>query len=120
MAGHHTHRTVQVFSTRSRVVTHNGVVTTVATATDKSDFRLRAIARCAGQHRSPLAEAGTDKSHVLMVMIYLTDIDDKPDFNRAWDGMDRPENLPLRACVGVELEEQDLVELVVTAAVRDA
>ena len=64
-----------------------------------------------------LAEAETHKSRILMVMIYITDIANKPEFNRAWDEWVDRSNLPLRACVGAPLENNDLVELVVTATV---
>ena len=66
-----------------------------------------------------LAEVGADKSSVLMVMIYITDISKKSEFNRAWDEWVDRENLPLRACIGAELEESDLVELIVTADVTE-
>lgn len=52
-----------------------------------------------------------------MVMIYISDIANKSEFNRAWDEWVDRTNLPLRACVGAPLENDDLVELVVTAAV---
>lgn len=64
-----------------------------------------------------LQEVGTDKSRILMVIIYITDITMKPEFNRAWDEWVDRANLPLRACVGAFLEQGDLVELVVTAAI---
>lgn len=66
-----------------------------------------------------LAEAGTDKSRVLMVMIYLQDVDAKPEFNRAWDDWVDRDNLPLRACVGAPLEGEFLVEIISTAAVEE-
>ncbi len=53
-----------------------------------------------------------------MVMIYIRDITMKPEFNRAWDEWVDHQNLPLRACVGASLEHDDLVELVVTAAIE--
>jgi enamine deaminase RidA (YjgF/YER057c/UK114 family) len=46
----------------------------------------------------------------------ITDIIDKPEFNRAWDEWVDRSNLPLRSCIGASLEQGDLVELVVTAA----
>lgn len=105
--------------TRSRSVTYNGIVTTVATATDKpASVYEQALGAFANLDRQ-LAEAGTDKSRVLMVMIYLTDITRKPDFNRAWDEWVDRASLPLRACVQAALEGEDLVEIVVTAATRD-
>jgi enamine deaminase RidA (YjgF/YER057c/UK114 family) len=72
--------------TRSRIVIHNGVVTTVAVARNNSPSlyeQSRAALAIVDRH---LAEAGTDKSRILMVMIYVTDIANKSEFNRAWDG----------------------------------
>jgi enamine deaminase RidA (YjgF/YER057c/UK114 family) len=103
--------------TRSRSVIHNGIVTTVATSAtrvpslyDQAKDALAAVDR-------QLQEAGTDKSRILMAMVYITDITLKPEFNRAWDEWVDRANLPLRACVGAALEDDDLVELVVTAAI---
>jgi enamine deaminase RidA (YjgF/YER057c/UK114 family) len=104
-------------ATRSRIVVHQGVLTTVAVSPDKSPSlyeQSRAALSVLDQH---LIEGGTDKSRLLMVMIYLTDIAAKADFNRAWDEWVDRQNLPLRACVGVALEGHDLVELVATASV---
>ena len=53
-----------------------------------------------------------------MMMVYITDIANKSEFNRAWDEWVDRAHLPLRACVGADLEGEDLVELVVTAAVE--
>jgi enamine deaminase RidA (YjgF/YER057c/UK114 family) len=64
-----------------------------------------------------LAEAGTTKARILTAMIYITDIANKPEFNRAWDQWVDLENPPLRACLEVALEGDDLIEIVVTAAV---
>jgi len=97
-------------------VIHDGIVTTVATSNtkvlslyDQARDALAAIDR-------NLQEAGTDKSRILMVMIYITDITMKPEFSRAWDEWVDRANLPLRACVSASLEHDHLVELVVTAA----
>jgi enamine deaminase RidA (YjgF/YER057c/UK114 family) len=102
--------------TRSRSVIHNGIVTTVATSAIKLASLYEQARDAWGQIDRNLAEAGTHKSRILMVMIYITDIANKPEFNRAWDEWVDRSNLPLRACVGARLEGDDLVELVVTAA----
>lgn len=104
-------------STRSRSVIHNGIVTTVATSNTKvSSLYDQARDALAAIDRN-LQEAGTDKSRILMVMTYITDIARKPEFNRAWDEWVDRANLPLRACVSASLEGGDLVELGVTAAI---
>jgi len=93
------------------------VLTTIAVATNKSPSLYEQAREALSNIDRHLEEAGTDKSRILMVMIYITDISNKSEFNRAWDEWVDRENLPLRACVGADLEEADLVELVVTAAV---
>lgn len=105
-------------NTRSRSIVFQGVLTTVAVAGDTAQPLYEQSAQALAVLDENLAEAGTDKSRVLMVMIYLTDIDAKPEFNRAWDEWVDRENLPLRACVGAPLEGDFLVEIVATAAVE--
>lgn len=103
-------------ATRSRVVIHQGIIMTVAVSPAKPASvyeQSKAALDVLDQH---LDEAGTDKSKLLMVMIYLADIASKAEFNRAWDEWVDRTHLPLRACVGVALEGADLVELVATAA----
>ena len=93
------------------------MVTTVATAGTKAPS-LYAQARdalAAIDHN--LIEAGTEKSRILTAMVYITDMHNKPELNRAWEEWVDRTNLPMRACLGVELEGDDLVEIVVTAVV---
>ncbi len=104
-------------ATRNRIVIHNGVLTTVAVSTTKVPSLYEQARDALAQIDQNLREAGTDKSRILMVMTYITDITNKPEFNRAWDEWVDHGHLPLRACVGAELEKDDLVELVVTAAI---
>ena len=104
--------------TRSRCVIHNGIATTVATAMEKSGSVYEQARDALAMVDRQLAEARTNKSRILMVQIFLADIASKPEFNRAWDEWVDRAALPLRAAVGVALEGDDLVELVVTAAVE--
>ena len=94
-----------------------GIVTTVAVSSSKEpSVYSQSVDALATVDRN-LREAGTAKSRILTVMCYIADIDQKAEFNRAWDGWVDRSNLPVRACVGAALESEDLVELVVTAAV---
>ncbi len=104
-------------ATRGRIIVHDGVVTTVAVSTTKVPSLYEQARDALAQIDRNLAEAGSDKTRILMVMTYITDITNKPEFNRAWDEWVDQSNLPLRACVGAALENDDLVELVVTAAI---
>ena len=51
-----------------------------------------------------LAMCGTDKSEVLSAIIYLNDVTQKKELNRAWDEWADAKNPPMRACIGVDIE----------------
>lgn len=50
-----------------------------------------------------LAEAGTDKSKLLSVQVFLVDITEAPAMNRAWDAWFDRANPPARATVEARL-----------------
>lgn len=65
-----------------------------------------------------LAQAGTDKSRILMAQIFIADLKDVPGMNQAWDEWVAAGNAPPRATVEARLVNTDWkVEIVVTAAV---
>lgn len=101
---------------RSKSVEHNGVVYTVVTAPDVSADLKSQTQQALEQLDANLAEAGTDKSCLLSVAIYITDMSKKPILNAVWDAWIGPYNWPQRACVEVKLEGDTLVEMVVIAA----
>jgi len=64
-----------------------------------------------------LAEAGTDKSHILMCQIFLSDLTNFPGMNQVWDAWVSQGNTPPRATVQAALAKPEwLIEMVVTAA----
>lgn len=64
-----------------------------------------------------LAEAGSDKSKILMAHIWLADINDFADMNKAWDAWVDQANPPARATCEAKLFAPEYkVEIVVTAA----
>lgn len=64
-----------------------------------------------------LAEAGSDKAHILMAQIFLADLADFPGMNAAWDAWVPAGNAPPRATVQARLAKPEWkVEIVVTAA----
>lgn len=66
-----------------------------------------------------LAEAGSDKAHILRCQIYLSDIANFDGMNFAWDEWVASGNAPPRATVEARLAKPGwLVEMVVTAAVK--
>lgn len=65
-----------------------------------------------------LAEAGTDKSRLLMVQIYLADLADFPGMNAVWDAWVTKGHTPPRATVEAKLARPEWrIEVVATAAV---
>ena len=101
---------------RSKSVEHNGIVYTVVTAPDVSADLKGQTQQALEQLDANLAEAGTDKSCLLSVTIYITDMSKKPVLNAVWDAWIGAGNWPQRACVEVKLEGDTLVEMVVIAA----
>lgn len=63
-----------------------------------------------------LAEAGTDKSKILQATVYLADMKLKGAMNEVWKAWVDTKNPPARVCVGVALEGNVLVEIIVVAA----
>ncbi len=104
--------------TRSRAVAYDGLVYTVATAANKSPSLYEQTREALAAIDTNLADAGSDKSRILRATVYITDMAQKTEMNRAWDEWVDRSNTPQRACIGVALEGNDLVEILVIAAQR--
>jgi enamine deaminase RidA (YjgF/YER057c/UK114 family) len=103
--------------TRSRAVATDDLVFTVAVAPDPVPASVYEQARKVfARIDESLAMCGTDKSKILAATIYLNDVTQKSELNRAWDEWVDHANPPMRACVGVDIEPPHLVEILVTAA----
>jgi enamine deaminase RidA (YjgF/YER057c/UK114 family) len=64
-----------------------------------------------------LEKAGSDKTRLLMVTIYLRDIDDSIAVNAVWDRWIPRGTAPVRVCVEAKLAHHDfLIEVAVVAA----
>ena len=67
-----------------------------------------------------LAEAGSDKTRLLSVQIFLADMQDFAAMNTAWDAWVAPGQTPPRATLQARLADPGWrVEIVVVAAQRD-
>lgn len=65
-----------------------------------------------------LIKTGSGKIGLVQATVYLSDISSKPDMDAVWgDWIGPEENWPQRACVGVELDDRYLIEVVVVATV---
>jgi enamine deaminase RidA (YjgF/YER057c/UK114 family) len=103
--------------TRSRAVVYNGVVHAVAVSPDKTPSVYDQTRLALAAIDRSLAEAGSDKSRILTATVFLVDMGRKSEVNRAWDEWVARDAAPMRACIGATLEGEDLVEIVVQAAV---
>ncbi len=64
-----------------------------------------------------LAQAGSDKSRILMCQIFIADLADFAGMNRVWDAWVAPGHAPPRATVEAKLANPTYrLEIVVTAA----
>ena len=64
-----------------------------------------------------LLEAGTERSHLLSVMVFLPHITDFPAMNGVYDSWIDPLNPPARACAEARLADPDLrIEITAIAA----
>jgi enamine deaminase RidA (YjgF/YER057c/UK114 family) len=103
--------------TRSRAVTHDNHVFTVAVAPDPvSPSMYEQTVKALARIDESLALCGSDKGKILSAIVYIADIKQKAEMNRAWDEWVDAKNPPMRACLGVDLEPPHIVEIVVTAA----
>jgi enamine deaminase RidA (YjgF/YER057c/UK114 family) len=104
----------------SETAVHNGTVYLAGQVPDDLTKDLR------GQTKEVLAmvdrllaEAGSDKSRILMAQIFLADIGEIGVMNEVWDAWIPAGHTPPRATVQARMAKADcLIEIVVTAAQR--
>jgi enamine deaminase RidA (YjgF/YER057c/UK114 family) len=105
-------------SRMSQVVVHNGTVYLAGqvagdVSTDVADQTRQVLAKIDGF----LAQAGSDKSKLLMATVWLADIKNFAAMNEVWDEWVSPGNTPTRACVESRLARPPIaVEIRVIAA----
>jgi enamine deaminase RidA (YjgF/YER057c/UK114 family) len=63
-----------------------------------------------------LALVGSDRTRLLQVFIYVTDLQNTPILNQQWDEWVPEGHAPARACVQAGLGKGLLIEMVITAA----
>ncbi len=99
-------------------VIHNGVVYTVEVAASVDADVETQTREVLEQLEAGLARAGSDKSRLLSVTIWLKDIGDLPQFNAIWDDWVPAGCAPSRACVQAQMANPGYkVEIQATAAV---
>lgn len=98
-------------------VVHNGTVYLVEVPADlAADITGQTQSLLAGVERL-LAQAGSGKSRLLMVTIYLADMADYDAMNLVWDAWLPEGCAPSRACIQARLAKPEFkVEMALTAA----
>ncbi len=113
---------LQRFGTTARysdVVVHNGTLYTVEVpASADTDIETQTREVLASIDKL-LAQAGSDKSRLLMANIYIADMADLPGMNAVWDAWVPSGTAPCRACVQIAALAQTgwRIEIALTAAV---
>jgi enamine deaminase RidA (YjgF/YER057c/UK114 family) len=102
----------------SEVTIHNGTVYLAGQiASDTNQDIVGQTREVLGTIDRLLADAGTDKTRILMLQIYITDMANFPRMNEVYDGWIVQGQQPPRATVEAKLASPTcLVEIVVTAA----
>ena len=99
------------------MVVHDGRIFTVATSKKKPASLYDQTREALAIIDTALAEAGSSKSKILSATVFITEMSRKSEMNQAWDEWVDRTNPPQRACIGATLEADDLVEIIITAAV---
>ncbi|MBB2201034.1 RidA family protein [Gluconacetobacter tumulisoli] len=87
-------------------VVHNGLVYLAGQVADDATLDVEGqMADILRQVDALLAEAGTDKSRLITVQIFLADMGDMGGMNRAWDAWLDRGNKPARATVEARLAD---------------
>jgi enamine deaminase RidA (YjgF/YER057c/UK114 family) len=101
---------------RCGAVAHNGLVYAVATDTSSAQGIAEQTRRALAELDRTLTAAGSGKPGLLQATVYLNDIADKAEMDEVWcDWIGVEANWPQRACIGVDLAGNDLIEIVVVA-----
>ncbi|WP_029605704.1 RidA family protein [Kozakia baliensis] len=103
----------------SGAVKHGGVLYLAGQVADDASLDTEGqVADILGQIDALLAEAGSDKTKLISVQIFLTDITEIDALNRAWDAWLDPKYKPARATVEAKFVDPAWrVEITAIAAV---
>ena len=104
----------------SELAVYNGVVYLAGMVPERGDMDIKGqTADILAQIDARLAEAGSDKTRLLRVQIYLSSITDIAAMNEVWDTWVAEGNAPPRATVEARLANPNWkIEVVATAAVK--
>ena len=96
---------------------YKDLIWTVATSSDTSLDIVGQTRLTLKTIEHNLKELGSDKTRIASAQIYISNMNYKSQMDIVWNEWvgDNPQNWPQRACLGVALEGNTLVEITVTA-----
>ena len=101
----------------SEAVCFNGIIWLAGQVGTPGASVAQQTADCLAEVDRVLAEAGTDKTRILMVQIWMADMASFDEMNTVWDQWVPAGHTPGRATGEAKLATRDyLVEIIVTAA----
>jgi enamine deaminase RidA (YjgF/YER057c/UK114 family) len=105
---------------RNKSSAYKDLVWTVATSSDTSVGIEQQTKLTLAKVQMNLVELGADKTSIVSAQVYIANMADKPLMDGVWKNWlgDNPEHWPQRACLGVNLEGNVLIEVTVTAVRR--
>ena len=106
---------------RNKAAAYKDLVWTVATADDTSLDLAGQTQQTLDIIERNLIELGSDKTRIVSAQVYIVDLAEKTLMDKVWCQWigDDPNNWPQRACLGVELAGQTLIEVTVTAVRKE-
>ncbi len=110
-------RRIETGARLSQAVIHNGLVWLSGQIGSPGDGVLAQTRTCLAEVDRLLALAGTDKTRILLAQVWLADIADVAEMNRAWEEWVPAGAAPARATGESRLVAPEYrVEVIVTAA----
>ncbi|PKH85976.1 RidA family protein [Colwellia sp. Bg11-28] len=106
-----------IYSGRNKSSAYKDLVWTVATSSDTSvEFEQQTLLTL-DTIQANLIELGSDKTRIVSAQVYIANMAEKPVMDAVWQKWlgDNPQHWPQRACLGVSLEGDVLIEVTVTA-----
>ena len=102
---------------RNKSSAYKDLVWTVATASDTTLDIIGQTKLTLETIDQNLKELGSDKTHIVSAQVYIANMPDKAKMDRVWCEWlgENPDHWPQRACLGVDLEGDVLIEVTVTA-----
>lgn len=106
-----------IFAGRNKSSAYKNLVWTVATSSDTSVGLEQQALLTLDTIQANLIELGSDKTRIVSAQVYIANMAEKSVMDIVWQKFfgDNPQHWPQRACLGVSLEGDVLIEVTVTA-----